>query len=81
MDLTRKLSQLQVGVQGAVREFPGQGPAFVRLREMGVLPGTPITLVRAAPLGDSLEILVRGYRLVLRKSEAEQVMAEVAGDP
>jgi ferrous iron transport protein A len=43
---------------------------------MGLLPGTAITLVRAAPLGDPLEIKVRGYHLTLRKSEAEHVLVE-----
>ncbi len=72
-----KLSELAVGSRATVRMFPGQGAAFLRLREMGVLPGTPITLVRTAPLGDPLEIQVRGYSLTLRKSEAEHVMVDV----
>jgi Fe2+ transport system protein FeoA len=46
---------------------------------MGVLPGTAITLVRTAPLGDPLEVQVRGYSLTLRKSEAEHVVVELAG--
>lgn len=71
-----KLSVLPVGASAIVREFPSQGAAFLRLREMGVLPGTPITLVRTAPLGDPVEITVRGYRLTLRKSEADHVLVE-----
>ena len=80
MAFTLKLSQLPVGAQATVREFPGPGPAFIRLREMGVQPGTVITLVRTAPLGDPLEIQVRGYSLTLRKGEAEHVVVELAGD-
>ncbi len=72
-----RLSELAVGSRATVRGFPGQGAAYLRLREMGVLPGTPITLVRTAPLGDPLEIQVRGYSLTLRKSDAEQVMVDV----
>jgi ferrous iron transport protein A len=79
MASTLKLSELPIGAQAVVREFPGQGSAFLRLREMGVLPGTAITLVRAAPLGDPLEIKVRGYNLTLRRTEAEYVMVELAG--
>ena len=75
-----KLSQLPIGAQAMVREFPRQDAVFLRLREMGVLPGTVITLVRAAPLGDPLEIQVRGYHLTLRRSEAEYVMVELPGD-
>ena len=43
---------------------------------MGVLPGTAVTLVRVAPMGDPIEIKIRGYHLTLRKSEAEHVLVE-----
>lgn len=71
-----KLSELAVGATGVVRDFPKTGATFVRLREMGLLPGTLVTLVRTAPLGDPLEIKLRGYHLSLRKSEAEHVLIE-----
>ena len=71
-----KLSELAVGTPAVVREFPKTGAAFVRLREMGLLVGTPVTLVRTAPLGDPLEIKFRGYHLTLRKSEADHVKVE-----
>ncbi len=71
-----KLSELPVGACAVVREFPKTGAAFIRLREMGLLAGTPVTLVRAAPMGDPLEIKLRGYHLTLRKSEAEHVIVE-----
>ena len=73
-----KLSELAVGSVAVVREFPKQGSAFLRLREMGLMPGTPLTLVRLAPLGDPLEIKVRGYNLTLRKSEAEHILVEAS---
>jgi ferrous iron transport protein A len=71
-----KLSELPVGNSAIVRSYPKASGSFLRLREMGVLPGTTITLVRTAPLGDPLEIRVRGYHLSLRKSEASHVMVE-----
>lgn len=71
-----KLSDLPAGARAVVRELPKLGSAFLRLREMGVLPGTVLTLVRTAPLGDPIEIQVRGYSLTLRKSEAEHVVVE-----
>lgn len=77
MNASIKLSDLAVGTSATVREFPKAGPAFVRLREMGLLSGTRVTLVRTAPLGDPIEIKVRGYHLTLRKSEAEHVLVEV----
>jgi ferrous iron transport protein A len=73
-----KLSELAVGASAVVREFPKTGAAFVRLREMGLLAGTRVTLIRTAPLGDPLEIKLRGYHLTLRKSEAEHVIVERA---
>lgn len=53
--------------------MPGGQAALTRLREMGVVPGTKIQLIRRAPLGDPIEISLRGSLLSLRKSEAEQI--------
>ena len=75
------LSSLAVGASAVLRDFPKQGVAFLRLREMGMLPGTTLTLIRTAPLGDPIEIKVRGYNLTLRKSEADHVMVEPATGP
>jgi ferrous iron transport protein A len=72
-----KLSDLPVGASATVREFPKSGAAFVRLREMGLLTGTRVTLVRTAPMGDPLEIKLRGYLLSLRKTEADHVLVEI----
>jgi ferrous iron transport protein A len=68
-----KLSELTVGSSAVVRELPRSGSASIRLREMGLLAGTRLTLVRTAPLGDPLEIKLRGYLLTLRKSEADHI--------
>ena len=73
-----QLSRLALGARATVRSFPAGGQAFLRLREMGVLPGVSIRLIRTAPLGDPLEIQVRGYSLSLRRSEADQVLVEPA---
>jgi ferrous iron transport protein A len=77
MPATIKLSDLAPGRSGTVRAFPAGAGVLVRLREMGLLPGTSLTLVRRAPLGDPLEIRLRGYFLSLRKSEADHVLVEV----
>ena len=69
-----KLSDLAIGASGIIREFPKAGAAFLRLREMGLLAGTPLTLVRAAPMGDPLEIKVRGYHLTLRRKFAPPII-------
>ncbi len=73
-----KLSELPVGASAIVQGFAETGPALTRLREMGLLAGTSLTLVRTAPLGDPLEIKLRGYHLTLRKSEAAHVLVEPA---
>ncbi len=73
-----KLSELAVGSSAVVRELPKSGSAYVRLREMGMLAGTRLTLIRMAPLGDPLEIKLRGYHLTLRKSEAEHILVDPA---
>lgn len=78
MPASIKLTQLAIGSSAIIREFPKTGTAFVRLREMGLLVGTSVTLVRTAPLGDPLEIKIRGYNLTLRKSEADHVLVEMA---
>jgi len=72
------LSDLAPGAFAVLRAMPASGPAFVRLREMGLLPGTRVKLVRRAPLGDPIEIEVRGYHLSLRRDEAEHVVVELA---
>lgn len=76
MVTTQKLSELSVGASAVVREMPKQGSAFLRLREMGLLPGTSVQLVRTAPMGDPIEIRVRGYHLTLRKTEADYVVVQ-----
>jgi len=73
-----KLSELAVGASATVLQFPQQDAAFLRLREMGLLVGTRVTLVRTAPLGDPLELKVRGYHLTLRKSDAAHILVEPA---
>ena len=62
-----KLSELAVGASAVVRDFPKTGATFVRLREMGLLAGTRVTLIRTAPLGDPIEIKLRGYSPMLAK--------------
>ncbi len=71
-----KLSELAINQPATIREFPKTGVAFTRLKEMGLLIGTPVKLVRIAPMGDPIEIKVRGYSLTLRKSEAADILVE-----
>lgn len=66
------LSDLRPGERGVVAGWAGGAPP-ARLLEMGILEGTEVGVVRLAPLGDPIEIELRGYHLSIRKSEAEQI--------
>lgn len=78
--MSLNLAQLVAGDSARILELPASEPAFLRLREMGLLPGTEVRLVRKAPLGDPLEISVRGYNLSLRGTEASAIRVErIAG--
>jgi ferrous iron transport protein A len=72
-DLAKPLTELSPGLSGTVTEIKVPAANRARLMEMGLLVGTSIELVRFAPLGDPVEIRVRGYHLTLRKQEAEQI--------
>ena len=67
-----RLSELLPGQHATVTGFEGDVPT--RVFEMGLLPGTEVELVRTAPLGDPLELRVRGFHLSLRKDEAQGIV-------
>jgi ferrous iron transport protein A len=71
-----KLSELLPGEKAIIAELPEGMPSLTRLREMGLLPGTRLEFVRRAPLGDPVEISVRGALLSLRDSEAALIAVE-----
>ncbi len=68
------LDELPVGAWARVARVKGEGAIARRLMEMGVVPGALVRFVKAAPLGDPLEIRVRGYHLALRRSEAQTII-------
>lgn len=70
------LGELPPGRPARVVRLEGQGPIRQRLQEMGLVRGTPVEFVRAAPLGDPLEVKVRGYSLTLRRADAQAVRVE-----
>jgi ferrous iron transport protein A len=67
------LAKLPIGTQARVIAVNGSGSIARRLMEMGVVPGAPIRVIKAAPLGDPIEIRVRGYHLALRRTEAQTI--------
>jgi ferrous iron transport protein A len=62
-----------VGETVTVKKLLGAGPLKRRLMDMGITKGVVITVQKIAPLGDPIEITIRGYELSIRKSEAEQI--------
>lgn len=68
------LDKFKIGQQGVVKQISGEGKIKKRLYDMGVTPGADILMVRVAPLGDPIEVTIRGYQLTLRKKEAEMVV-------
>jgi ferrous iron transport protein A len=71
-----RLSELPVGAEATVTAIDVSDAGSIRLREMGLLVGARLTFVRSAPMGDPMEIKVRGYRLTLRRTEAALVTVQ-----
>ncbi len=70
------LKDLKPGQEGVVTSIGEKGPVRKRIMDMGVTPGAMIKVIKVAPLGDPIEINIRGYELSLRKSEASQITIE-----
>lgn len=74
--MNKKLSQLKPGQKAIIREFDNN-EIFLKLMEMGCLPGEKISIEQVAPLGDPISVNVAGYSLSLRLSEANQINVEL----
>ena len=72
----KTVNQLKIGEMGKVISIGSHGSLRRRIIDMGITPGAIIIKKKAAPLGDPIEINVRGYELSIRKSEAEQIFLE-----
>ena len=75
---TTTLTHLPIGSSATVVGYRSDTPYTAQLRRLGLVPGTPITLVRRAPLGDPIEIRLRGFSLALRPAEAEDLLLQVS---
>lgn len=71
------LDSFKVGQSGIVVKVLGEGKIRRRLFDMGVTPGAPIYLRKKAPLGDPIEVTLRGYELSLRKVEASNIVCRL----
>ena len=75
--MKKTLDQFDIGERGVVKSVTAEGNIKRRLFDMGVTPGAEIFMRKRAPLGDPIEVTIRGYELTLRKSEAVCVTMEV----
>lgn len=75
--IARALDDLKAGEHGVIEGIDCDPPVARRLMELGLVPGTDIAVIRRAPMGDPLEVSVRGVRLSLRRSEACQIHVTV----
>ena len=67
------LDQLTVGQSGVITKVGGAGPLRCRLLDMGLIPGTKVEIIKRAPLGDPVELRLRGYELTLRREDAAHI--------
>lgn len=70
------LDQLKIGKKSHIVSVGGRGALRDRLLDMGLTPGTEVMVRRTAPLGDPIEILLRGYELTLRLEDAKNIEVE-----
>lgn len=74
------LNELKIGATAVITAVGGDGALRCRLLDMGIIPKTRVTLQKVAPMGDPIEIRVRGYELTLRVEEAEKIEVEVVAE-
>ena len=72
------LREVKVGQTAKVIKLNGTGPVKRRIMDMGITKGQLVQVIRVAPLGDPIEVTVRGYELSIRKADAEMIEVEMA---
>ena len=74
--MSKTLKQAKVGETVTVQRLQGEGPVKRRIMDMGITKGASIFVRMVAPLGDPIEVTVRGYELSLRKDDAELILVD-----
>ncbi len=72
----KTLREVKIGETAKVVRLHGEGPVKRRIMDMGITRGTEVFVRKVAPLGDPVEVTVRGYELSLRKADAEMIEVE-----
>lgn len=70
------LKDVKAGNTVRVKKLTGEGPVKRRIMDMGITKGTEIFVRKLAPLGDPMELMIRGYELSVRKADAEMIIVE-----
>ena len=70
------LSELKIGQTVRIKKVGGEGALRLRFLDMGLIPKTQITLIKVAPMGDPIEVRLRGYELTMRVDEARWIEVE-----
>lgn len=74
------LDKLPVGCSGVIKTVGGEGALRQHLLDMGLIPRTKVTVFKIAPLGDPVELLLRGYSLTIRMEDAARIEVEPDGE-
>lgn len=77
MKTTKFLSELKIKDAGIIKKLGEHSVLKRKFLDMGVIPGTEFEIVKLAPLGDPIDIKIKGYHLSIRKEEAKQIIVEV----
>lgn len=72
------IDDLQIGQSGTIAAVGGEGALRLRLLDMGLIPGTRVQLQKIAPMGDPIQIQVRGYELTIRREDAKMIEIQEA---
>ena len=67
------INDLQIGEQGTITHVGGEGALRLRFLDMGLIPGTAVRLQKVAPMGDPIQIQIRGYELTIRREDAKMI--------
>ena len=74
------LDQMKVGQEGVITRVGGEGALRLRFLDMGLIPKTRVTVQKVAPLGDPIQLSIRGYELTIRKEDAAQIEVRTEGE-
>lgn len=74
------LDELRIGGSAVIKTVNGEGALRLRLLDMGLIPRTRVSMIKIAPMGDPMEIMVRGYELTLRREDAAKIKVEEVVD-